>query len=102
MLEKQNKEWGKLEGYPAWRFETVQEKEQVVKEAKATRMKNPDHQMHLARPIVLCHLKNAQLDQTFWSYKGRIVLGGDQIRNEGNHFAVFSEQGTAASGCQIS
>ena len=69
-----NKEWDKLEGYPAWKSETVQEKEQIVKEAKATRLKNPDHQIHLARLIVLCHLKNAQLDETFWPYKGRIVL----------------------------
>ena len=90
-------EWEKLEGYPAWKFETVQEREQVVKDAKETRIKKPDHQIHLARLIVLCHLKNAQLDQRFWAYKGRIVLGGDQIKNEDNQFAVFSEQGTAAS-----
>ena len=41
-----NKEWDKLEGYPAWEFETVMEKDQIINEAKAARLKSPDHQIH--------------------------------------------------------
>ena len=47
----------------------------------------------------LCHEKHSELQRSEdkREYKGRVVLRGDQIRDETGHFAVFSEQGTSAS-----
>ena len=45
----------------------------------------------------LCHLKNSQLGQEFWSYKARIVFRGDVVKDESGQFAVFTEQGASAS-----
>ena len=87
-----DKEWDKLDNKPAWLFETVRSKRQVVEDA----IRNKS-QIHLGSVMVLCHLKNAQLGEEFWSYKGRIVFRGDCVKDENGNFAVFSEQGTSAS-----
>ena len=72
-----NKEWTKLKTMKskktgklgAWDYASVREKRQVMTEA--IRTKTPTHFGSL---MVLCHLKNAQLECQFWSYKGRVVL----------------------------
>ena len=49
--------------------------------------------------MTLCHEKHSELQRSGdkGEYKGRVVIRGDQIRDETGYFAVFSEQGTSAS-----
>ena len=49
--------------------------------------------------MTFCHEKHSELQrpEEQREYKGRVVLRGDQIRDETGYFAVFSEQGTSAS-----
>ena len=45
----------------------------------------------------LCHEKHSELPPQDRVYKGRVVLRGDQIKDESGFNAVFSEQGTSSS-----
>ena len=94
-----DKEWNKLKAFKnpdgstgAWNYATVREKRDVMLETIKSRKP-----AHFATVMVLCHIKNAQLDKSFWSYKGRVVLRGDTVKNEAGQYAVFGEQGTSAS-----
>ena len=44
----------------------------------------------------LCHLKNAERAKHFQNYNGRVVLQGDNVKDEEGHRAVFTEQGASA------
>ena len=86
------KEWDKLKNQKAWIYESVRKKSEVIKEARETGVG-----IHLGSVMCLCHLKNAQLDKKFWSYKGRIVFRGDNVKDEDGCYAIWGEQGTSAS-----
>ena len=43
------------------------------------------------------HLKNAELEAKHQKYKGRIVLRGDNVKDDSGSHAVFTEQGSSAS-----
>ena len=43
------------------------------------------------------HLKNAELEPKLQTYKGRIVLRGDTVKDDSGGFAVFTEHGSSAS-----
>ena len=45
----------------------------------------------------ICHLKNAELEAKHQKYKGRVVLGGDIVKDNSGSYAVFTEQGSPAS-----
>ena len=45
----------------------------------------------------LCHIQHSELAAAFHRYKGRVVFGGNQIRDEQGVLAVFQEQGASAS-----
>ena len=45
----------------------------------------------------ICHLKNAELEAKHQKYKGRVVLRGDIVKDDSGSYAVFTEQGSAAS-----
>ena len=45
----------------------------------------------------LCHLKNSELQKKFQKYKGRVVQGGDIVKEDSENHAVISEQGASAS-----
>ena len=45
----------------------------------------------------LCHLKNAELAKHLQKYKGRVVLRGDNVKDEEGYRAVFAEQDASAS-----
>ena len=45
----------------------------------------------------ICHLKNAELEAKHQKYKGRVVLGGDIVKDDSGSYAVFTEQGSSAS-----
>ena len=86
-------EWEKLETkLKSWDKNAPKEKAQVIKEAKAK-----GEQVHFATLEQLCHQKNSQLEESMRKYKGRIVLRGDNVKDQEGFYAVFSEQGTSAS-----
>ena len=45
----------------------------------------------------LCHLKNAELVKHLQKYKGRVVLRGDNVKDEEGYRAVFADHGASAS-----
>ena len=45
--------------------------------------------VHFASLMDLCHLKNAELEQKFQRYKGRVVLRGDSVKDDSGAHAVF-------------
>jgi hypothetical protein len=67
------KEWNKLVSKVSWLTDTASEKETVAAEAR--RLNKP---VHFGDLLQLCHIKNYQLDESQWSYKGRIVFRGDR------------------------
>ena len=70
----------------------VQPKAEVIRDAKARGV-----HVHFGSLMELCHIKNSQMGEEFWSYKGRIVFRGDLTKDENGHLAVFTEQGASAS-----
>ena len=44
----------------------------------------------------ICHLKNAELEPKFLKHKGRVVLRGDNVKDDSGACAVFAEQGSSA------
>ena len=53
--------------------------------------------IHVGRVFPLCHIKHSELEAIYHKYKGRVVFGGNQIRDEMGVLAVFQEQGASAS-----
>ena len=41
-----------------------------------------------------CHLKNAELEPKLQTYKSRVVLRGDIVKDDSAAYAVFTEQGS--------
>lgn len=70
----------------------MREKDGAVKEARAT-----GRTIHFGTVMPLCFIKNSQLLESQRSYKGRVVLRGDCIKDDTGYLAAFSEQGTSAS-----
>ena len=50
--------------------------------------------VHFASLMVICHLKNADLEAKHQKYKGRIVLRGDIVKDDSGSYAAFTEQGS--------
>ena len=53
--------------------------------------------VHFGTLMDLCFIKHAELKARDPEYKGRCVFRGDQVTDETDFYAVFSEQGTSAS-----
>jgi len=85
-------EWNKLETKKAWDISKVAPKAKVVRDARSRGV-----HVHFGQLMDLCHIKNSQMGEEFWSYKGRIVFRGDLTKDEDGQFAVFTEQGASAS-----
>ena len=45
----------------------------------------------------LRHLENSELEPQYQKYKGRVVLRGDNVKDDSGAYAVFTEQGSSAS-----
>ena len=86
------KEWKKLETIPAWQQERVNSKKEVILEAQRDKKK-----VHFATLMVICHLKNAELETQLQKYKGRVVLRGDFEKDDSGAFADFTVQRSSAS-----
>ena len=84
-----DKEWQKLETFPAWQLGKVKSKKEIILEAQRDK-KN----VHFGTLMDVCHLKNAELEPTFQKCKGRVVPRGDIVKNDSGLYAVFSEQGS--------
>ena len=87
-----DKEWEKLEKFPAWNLTKVRSKEEVIDEARTKGAK-----VHFASLMDICHLKNAELEIKHQKYKGQVVLRGDTVKDDSGSYAVFTEQGSSAS-----
>ena len=87
-----DKEWEKLEKISAWNLTKVKSKKQVIDEARTSGAK-----VHFASLMDMCHLKNAALEAKHQTYKGRVVLRGDIVKDDSGSYAVFTEQGSSAS-----
>ena len=44
-----------------------------------------------------CHLKNSELEKKHQTYKGRVVLRGDTVKDDSGSNVVFTEQGSSAT-----
>ena len=86
------KEWKKLETIPAWQLDKAKSNKEVILEAQRDKMK-----VHFAASLNICHLKNAELEPQFQKFQGRIVLGGDNVKDDSGASAVSAEQGSSAS-----
>ena len=76
----------------AWNLTKVRSKSEVIDEA---RMKGA--KFHCASLMDICHLKNAELETKHQTYKGRVVLRGDIVKDDSGSYAVFTLQGSSAS-----
>ena len=59
--------------------------------------RNTGHTVHFASLMDLYHLKNSELEPQYQKNKGRVVLGGDMVKDDSGSHAVFTEQGSSAS-----
>ena len=84
--------WKKLEKISAWVVTKVRSKREVIDEARTT-----SATVHFASLMVICHLKNAELETKHQKYKGRVVLRGDIVKDDSGSHAVFTEQRSSAS-----
>ena len=88
---------GKLDKIPAWQMTKVRNKKEVIAEAS-----NESRTVHFASLMDVCHLKDSELEPKFQKYKGRVVLRGDNVKDDSASHAVLTEQGSSAcksNGC---
>ena len=90
--EAAEKDWEKLEKFPAWDLTKVRSKKEVIDEAKTKGAK-----VHFASLMDICHLKNAKFEAKHQKYKGRVVVRGDLVKDDSGSYGVFTEQGSSAS-----
>ena len=45
----------------------------------------------------ICHLKNAELEAKHQTYKGRVLLRVDIVKDDSGSYAVFTEQASSVS-----
>ena len=76
----------------AWNLTNIRSKKEVIDEARTKGAK-----VHFASLMDRCHLKMLNWRQNTKTYKGRVVLRGDIVKDDSGSFAVFTEQGSSAS-----
>ena len=81
-----DKEREKLKKISVWNLTKVRSKQEVIDEA---RMKGA--KVHFASLMDICHLKNAELEAKHQKYKGRVVLRGENVKDDSGSYAVFTE-----------
>ena len=87
-----DKEWEKSRKRLAWQLTKVRNNNEVIAEAW-----NEGKTVHFASLMDICHLKKSELEPQFQTYKGRVVLQGDAVKDDSGSHAVFTEQGSSAS-----
>ena len=81
-----------MEKFSAWNLTKVRSKKQVIEEGKTS-----GATVHFAPLMDIFHLKNAELEAKHQTYKGRVLLRGDAVKDDSGSHAVFTEQGSSAS-----
>ena len=76
----------------AWDEKKVKSKSEVVRQA----MKD-GKTVHFEHLMDLCHLTNAELAKDLQKYKERVVLWGDNVKDEEGYRAVCTGQGASVS-----
>ena len=87
-----DKEWEKLEKISAWHLTKGKSKKEAIDEGRTS-----GATVHFASLMDICHLKNAELEAKHQKYTGRLVLRGDNVKDNSGSYAVFTEQGSSAS-----
>ncbi|MFY9237268.1 MAG: reverse transcriptase domain-containing protein, partial [Roseovarius sp.] len=67
-----------------WALETVQEKDEVIKQARRKKQK-----VHIGSLMTICSEKFAELEEQFRVLKGRVVYRGDSAKDEEGAAAVY-------------
>ena len=83
---------GKMRKFSAWNLTKVRSKSEVIDEARTKGAK-----VHFASLMDICHLKYAELETKHQKDKGRVVLRGENVKDDSGSYAVFTEQGSSAS-----
>ena len=87
-----DKEWEKLEKNFGVEPDKSQKQIRVIDEARTKGAK-----IHFASLMDICHLRNAESEPKHQTYKGRVVLRGENVKDDSGSYAVFTEQGSSAS-----
>ena len=82
----------KFEKWQAWQVTKVKSKKGVID--KVPKEGRTDH---VATLMNLCQLKHSELEQQFQTYRGRVVLRGDDVKDDSGSYAVLTEQDSSAS-----
>ena len=92
-----DKEWTKLRNQGCWDETKVREWSDVAKEAK-----NVGRKTHVGRIFDICVEKNAELPlgDPNRKFKGRVVFHGNNVKDEDNNWAIFSELSSAPATMQ--
>ena len=72
------KELEKLEKLPAWQFDEVKSKKDVILEEQREKKKVPFCYIEMD----ICHFKNAELEPKLQQCKGRVVPRGDIVKDD--------------------
>ena len=72
-----DKELEKLGKFSAWNVTKVRSKSEVIDEARTKGAK-----VHFASLMDICHLKYAELETKHHKYKGRVVLRGENVKDD--------------------
>ena len=78
-----DKEWEKLEKISAWNLTKVKSKKSVIDEARMS-----GATVQFASLMDICHLKNAELEAKHQTYRGRVVLRGDIVKDNSGSYAA--------------
>ena len=81
------KEWDQLAALPAWGTKGVQEYFVVAERASRT-----GKTIYFCRLFPLCHIKHSELSPEHHVHKGRVVLGGNNNRDEHGVQAAFKNK----------
>jgi hypothetical protein len=86
------KEWQRLRSAGAWDESVVVELSQLKAQFQKDKKK-----VHIGRVFELCHEKGSELPlgDLARKFKGRVVFMGNQVRDEQNNTAIFSELSSA-------
>ena len=96
-MEALRKEYERLEKNTVRLVETVRECKDVEAEALRTGKK-----IHIARLLELSSAKHEELPPELQKYKGRVVVQGDNMKDETSLAAVFADASSSASHIEAS
>ena len=82
---------GQVEYPPAWDFKRAKSKPAVVLQAK-----KDWRSVHFAPSMDLCHLKLSELVIQLQTYRWRVVIRRDNVKDDSGYSAIFMEQVAAA------